>query len=339
MRYGEAVHTIDLPSFTGNRTLTIKAESLRSDGMSGCNELYLQSTREFVHSIIHSEVVKLGLCIITFFFGVLPIPVLMFYSSITKNPKNKAVIAAVIAAVLNTLTTLILVCCGAVDYAELLIVSHIIIFVGVILLLYLVIRVIVRKEMSRSKTIYFTSALIVLAASGMFDMIRYYVNRSRDFTFVTLIGLLVYAVILAIYEYKHIIEMQVRSSEAELMQALAMADTLTGLGSRAAFVAAEKELRKRTSGKVLFVHFDVNFLKKVNDEYGHAEGDRHLKATAKVLSDSFAEFGKVYRVGGDEFLAILDGGDLTARYQQGITKLEQAQLSITRHSLRPCPCR
>lgn len=188
---------------------------------------------------------------------VLPIPVLMFYSSITKNPKNKAVIAAVIAAVLNTLTTLI--------------------------------------------------------------------------------GLLVYAVILAIYEYKHIIEMQVRSSEAELMQALAMADTLTGLGSRAAFVAAEKELRKRTSGQVFFVHFDVNFLKKVNDEYGHAEGDRHLKATAKVLSDSFAEFGKVYRVGGDEFFAILDGGDLAEHYQQGISKLEQAQTEYNKTQSPPVP--
>ena len=178
---------------------------------------------------------------------VLPIPVLMFYSSITKNPKNKAVIAAVIAAVLNTLTTLI--------------------------------------------------------------------------------GLLVYAVILAIYEHKHIIEMQVRSSEAELMQALAMEDTLTGLGSRAAFVAAEKELRKRTSGQVLFVHFDVNFLKKVNDEYGHAEGDRHLKATAKVLSDSFAEFGKVYRV----------GGDLAEHYEQGISKLEQAQTEYNETQSPPVP--
>lgn len=94
-----------------------------------------------------------------------------------------------------------------------------------------------------------------------------------------------------------------------------------------AVIAAEKELRKRTSGQVLFVHFDVNFLKKVNDEYGHAEGDRHLKATAKVLSDSFAEFGKVYRL----------GGDLTEHYQQGISKLEQAQTEYNETQSPPVP--
>lgn len=386
VRYGESVHTILLPSFTGRRELMIEATSLRFDGTSGCSYAYFDSSRDFIHTIAHSEAVKFILCAVTLFFGiilfligivedklsgkmlepiclgsitltvsawigsqtlimrilsnnpamlrvieylslaVLPIPVLMFYASITNNMKNKGVITAVFACTLNALTTLILVCCGVLDYSDMLFVTHITIILGAAMIIYLIIKVIVRKEMSRSKTIYFSSALIVLTASGMLDLLRYYFARSKDFSFVTLIGLLFFAVILAIYEYKNIIEMKVKSSKAELMQTLAMSDTLTGLGSRAAFVAHENKLLKKENGKCLFVHFDVNFLKQVNDEYGHAEGDKHLKETARVLKESFGSFGDLYRVGGDEFFAILDGENCISDYEIGLEKLKKAQL-------------
>ncbi len=390
-RYGEAVHTISLPSFSDRRQLRIEAVSLRFDGTSGCNEAYLEASREFMHDLAQREALKLALCVMTFFFGamlfgvaviedklrgkmleaiclgaitlivsawigsqtmimrlispnpallrvmeylaldLLPIPVLVFYSVNTKTQRNKAVISAILLSALNTILSIVLVCAGVIDYSDVLFITHALIAGGVVLISYLVIRAIVRREMSRTKTLYITSAMIILVASGFFDMIRYYIADSKDFTFITVIGLLVFAVILAIYEYKHIIEMQVKSGEAELMQALAMEDTLTGLGSRAAFVAYEKELLKRTEGKVLFVHFDVNFLKKVNDVYGHAEGDKHLKATASVLSASFGEHAKVFRVGGDEFFVILDGENCMSDYEQGIEKLalEQQDYNLT----------
>ena len=209
MRYGEAVHTIDLPSFTGNRTLTIKAESLRSDGMSGCNELYLQSIREFVHSIIHSEVVKLGLCIITFFFGVL-----LFIVGIIEDKLSGKMLEPV--------------CLGA-------------------------------------------TTLIVSAWIGSQTLVMRLLSHNPA--------------MLRAMEYLALCVLPI----PVLMFYSSITKNPKNKAVIAAVIAAEKELRKRTSGQVLFVHFDVNFLKKVNDEYGHAEGDRHLKATAKVLSDSFAD--------------------------------------------------
>lgn len=55
---------------------------------------------------------------------------------------------------------------------------------------------------------------------------------------------------------------------------------------------------------VLF--WDLNHLKKINDKYGHAIGDRVIQALAKTLVSRTDEHCRVFRIGGDEFLMILD---------------------------------
>ncbi|MCM1237138.1 MAG: GGDEF domain-containing protein, partial [Ruminococcus flavefaciens] len=49
--------------------------------------------------------------------------------------------------------------------------------------------------------------------------------------------------------------------------------------------------------------FDLNDLKKCNDTYGHDYGDKYIKMMADVLKKIFADEGKCYRIGGDEFCA------------------------------------
>ncbi|HOU29302.1 MAG TPA: sensor domain-containing diguanylate cyclase [Thermoleophilia bacterium] len=83
-------------------------------------------------------------------------------------------------------------------------------------------------------------------------------------------------------------------------------DELTGLLNRRGFFAKVDEMRrkaKRTGRQVLLTYFDVDGLKRVNDELGHAEGDRVLVAAADVLRGAFREHDVVARLGGDEFVA------------------------------------
>ena len=54
--------------------------------------------------------------------------------------------------------------------------------------------------------------------------------------------------------------------------------------------------------------FDLNNLKQANDNYGHSQGDILIQEAADVISESFAEYGVVGRMGGDEFIAILKTG-------------------------------
>ena len=384
-RYGEAVHTITIPSFDDKRTLHLIAESIRFDGTSGCNEVYLEDSREFVHDLASEYGIKLGFCIITFAFGfllfliaiiedqmtgkmieglclgcvtmivsawigsqtmlirllspnpamlrlmeyisldVVPIPTLLFIAHYTKNPKNKLVTVNVLASAANTILSIFFVIMNICDYSDMLVVTHTLIVSGVLLIIALITKAVIKRYISRQKGIYIISAMSILILSGALDMLRYYIGTNKNTAFLTVVGLLVFALILAEYEYRRIIEMQVRSSKAEIMQTLAMEDSLTGLGSRAAFVAHEKEIQARNSGKCIFVHFDVNNLKKVNDVYGHAEGDRHLIATANVLKESFGKYGKVYRVGGDEFFAILDEDTCQPDYSAALSLLKRVQ--------------
>ena len=93
-------------------------------------------------------------------------------------------------------------------------------------------------------------------------------------------------------------------------------DKLTGLRNAAAYMSKSAELEAQrkvvkdlTYGVVLF---DVNFLKKVNDTHGHQAGNQLIRHAARVICRVFAH-SPVYRVGGDEFVAILQQQDYENR--------------------------
>lgn len=93
-------------------------------------------------------------------------------------------------------------------------------------------------------------------------------------------------------------------------------DKLTGLRNAAAYISKGKELDAQSKLIPDFAYgvilFDVNFLKKVNDNYGHQAGNQLLRHASRVICRVF-EHSPVYRVGGDEFVAILEGEDYDNR--------------------------
>lgn len=93
----------------------------------------------------------------------------------------------------------------------------------------------------------------------------------------------------------------------EFLRGLTDVDELTGLLNRRGFFAKVDEIRRRArrgNRQVLLMYFDVDGLKRANDERGHAEGDKLLVAVADVLRDTFRERDVVARLGGDEFAAM-----------------------------------
>lgn len=79
-------------------------------------------------------------------------------------------------------------------------------------------------------------------------------------------------------------------------------DMDTGLMNRRSFNDNVKEL-KITDNLVVGI-FDIAELKSINTKFGSNLGDQLLNGTAKILSDTFADSGDVYRLGGDDFCVI-----------------------------------
>jgi diguanylate cyclase (GGDEF)-like protein len=92
------------------------------------------------------------------------------------------------------------------------------------------------------------------------------------------------------------------------MDTIAHRDALTGLQNKTAYDEAAARIDKNIiSGNAAFtiVVVDVNFLKRVNDTYGHEQGNAYLIANSRAIAQVFGE-DNVYRIGGDEFAVILD---------------------------------
>ena len=98
----------------------------------------------------------------------------------------------------------------------------------------------------------------------------------------------------------------------EVQQDLASRDPLTSLRNHREFhesLARELERCRRYGGRLSVALFDLDGFKAVNDVSGHAEGDRVLRRTAEVLSDSCRSSDIAFRIGGDEFALLLPETD------------------------------
>src|SRR6202522_2524946 len=90
----------------------------------------------------------------------------------------------------------------------------------------------------------------------------------------------------------------------------ATTDYLTGLpNARSLFLQLDRELArcKRDNMSLTLMVCDMNGFKKINDRFGHLEGNRVLRLFAQALKDSCREYDYVARMGGDEFVVIAPG--------------------------------
>ncbi len=94
-------------------------------------------------------------------------------------------------------------------------------------------------------------------------------------------------------------------------------DVLTGGLNATAYHEQLKEIfANKNATKFWCIISDMNNLKLINDHLGHIEGDNAIRTSYAVLDEQFKEFGKTFRVGGDEFVSLLfncDEATITSR--------------------------
>ncbi len=92
-------------------------------------------------------------------------------------------------------------------------------------------------------------------------------------------------------------------------------DPLTGLWHRGAFAEAMTGLRNSDRHALLVV--DIDRFKRCNDTLGHVEGDRVLKGVAEAMTGVLRDSDSVFRIGGDEFAALVEVSDATGALEMG----------------------
>lgn len=85
---------------------------------------------------------------------------------------------------------------------------------------------------------------------------------------------------------------------------LAYKDTFTGIFNRRYLMENVDRLLK-IGAAFSFCYIDINHLKKVNDTYGHAEGDKYIMTIVDLIKDGIRDTDIFARIGGDEFVVLL----------------------------------
>ncbi len=134
---------------------------------------------------------------------------------------------------------------------------------------------------SRNQIIFTMGALLILASVLLFRLKRF--SRER---------------------------LEEERETSKTFKDMANTDSLTGVRNKHAYSENEKviniQLQEGEIENIGIVVGDINGLKYANDTYGHAAGDRLIKEACALICEYFKQ-GAVFRIGGDEFVVLLQG--------------------------------
>ncbi|MCM1172007.1 MAG: diguanylate cyclase [Clostridium sp.] len=224
------------------------------------------------------------------------------------------------------------------DFHETLVITHVLCVFSAAVIILSVIKRRVKKQKTESRAIFrwFRAVgLLAIAVSAMLDIVRFYVSASPDAAMCVRVGLIIFMICFGLSSLEKTINAVKLGARSEMISELAYKDGLTGVGNRTLFKerVAELEENKNYANEVIFVMFDVNDLKYINDKMGHQIGDQLIVKGAEIIRNSFEGLGgSCYRIGGDEFIVIITGDVPVAQYNEGMKRFESA---IAEHNANP----
>jgi diguanylate cyclase (GGDEF)-like protein len=172
----------------------------------------------------------------------------------------------------------------------------------------------------KTKKFWVTVCSIVCMCPPLFYSLYMYYSGSHNVISFSNVFIFIFVVIFAADVSRSIIKDVKEGKKAALYKELAEKDMLTGCYNRNCYRNDTENLENLDD--LLIVTCDLNNLKQCNDTLGHAFGDKYIADSAKLLIKTFSDFGKVYRIGGDEFCIVIPNaikcniGELMARLKK-----------------------
>ncbi len=238
---------------------------------------------------------------------IMPIPFMLFLRHMYHNGESKlwGICCYINCAVIAVRVILQII--GLYDLRETLLLTHICLLLFVAVIVIMTVHEIKKNELTRQVKVNSICVMVILISTILELAIYRFSNISTP---LGSMGFLFYITVMGIENVRRHRRLLEQARESALYRRLAFTDELTGISNRTAF---KEDLKKRMGmdketevekilPTVVFM-FDLNDLKKCNDTYGHEYGDQYIKMAADVLKKIFAQDGKCYRIGGDEFCA------------------------------------
>ena len=219
---------------------------------------------------------------------------------------------------------------GVRDYHETLTLTHILLAVTAVILVYTILKNAFLTRESKVRNVYKAIRTVGLMGIGFtagIDLVRYYNGHNSDNAMFMRIGLLIFILCYGSASLEKMVNAVKLGTRAEFVSQLAYRDGLTGVGNRTAFQERLEELEgeKKELPGIAIVMFDVNDLKYVNDNLGHQRGDELIVGSANIIRNAMeSEEGVVFRIGGDEFAGILSGENAAERCEMALSRFKQA---------------
>lgn len=240
--------------------------------------------------------------------ALMPIPSLLFLSN-ALQPKNQWLYNLLcIAAGVNFFVMIVVQTMGFADFYEWIPISHIIIMLEMLLLVFTMVQCACNHSYHKSKFLFLGFGVFLLF--GMLNIVYFYVSDQYDSALLLRIGTLLALMIILKGEMdKNMVLIQI-GMEAAAYKKAAYTDALTQLGNRYAFDMKLKELEQMELDERIenaICVLDVDGLKFANDSYGHWMGDQLICGMAECIKKAFSEIGSCFRIGGDEFAVVLRG--------------------------------
>lgn len=224
-------------------------------------------------------------------------PLLFIMYRLKKTKAKNFFLVAIILNLVSFIGQVTAYCLGLREFRTMLGYTHIVLFGSGIIAIITIIK---DKEAD-----VFKKSVIALVIGGLAETAVFY-TKIMKVGYCIKISVLVFVVLQSIYQIKRYRNTYDKIRKNEIYKNLAYLDILTGINNRNCY---EKDVsiinRDINSYKTIrCAVVDLNGLKMVNDNYGHAAGDELIKSFGHILRKSLDEKNMPYRIGGDEFVII-----------------------------------
>lgn len=196
---------------------------------------------------------------------------------------------------------------GAISYRDTMSAITIIMYITGIVLLFLNFNIYkmidrIEKMFIGGMTIFYCQSMVTILISKV--LTSYNWNKYSQIFIMLLI--LEFSITVIVY-YVHVVKEYMNNiTEQRILSILAYTDPLTSINNRTKYEEYLEELVFKKCENISIFSFDLNNLKKINDSNGHESGDEYIRGFAKTLKKVFETQGFIGRIGGDEFIVILE---------------------------------